>query len=140
MLPAYPTTAATRAWTILAACAVACVAEPDQVAEPDHLLLTGQYGGDGIGLVATAWKTTFEFRCAAGYTGPLLLGMDGVARAEGTWHSDLLSDPLRVEARPTSSMTLGLTVRIGDGPSLSFEARLDTPPDVAAICALAAAS
>jgi len=77
MLPAHHTTAATRAWTILAACVVACVVEPDQVAEPDHLLLTGQYGGDGIGLVATATEARFEFRCADGHTGPLRLGWDG---------------------------------------------------------------
>jgi hypothetical protein len=137
MLPAYCTTAATRAWTILAACAVACVVEPD------HLLLTGLYGGDGIGLVATATEARFEFRCAYGHTGPLRLGWDGIARASGTlqaYGAPWRSRDLDVEARLRESVVLELTIRIGEGSSVSYVALLDTPPDVAAYCLDAGAS
>ena len=143
MLPAHRTTAATRAWAILAACAVACVAEPDQIVEPGDSLLTGEYGGDGIGIVATATQARFEFRCADGHTGPLRLDSGGAARASGTylpvWAGGRPRD-LEVEARLRWPGILDLTVRIGDGPSLSFVALLDAPPDVAARCLLGAAS
>jgi hypothetical protein len=37
-------------------------------------------------------------------------------------------------------VVLELTIRIGEGPSISYVALLDTPPDVAAYCLDAGAS
>jgi len=52
--------------------------------EPQSAVLTGPFGGRGLGLVATRTGARFQLACATGATGPLRLQSGGTYKAGGS--------------------------------------------------------
>jgi hypothetical protein len=91
------------------------------VTEPDGTVLTGQFGGANIGLIATDTAAHFEFLCGGAVTEPLRFDADGTAHASGaTWSVGAgPSVDIIVEARPVH-VTLQVTIRFGAGEPRSY--------------------
>ena len=116
----------------LVALVVAAMALAACATEPDGPVLTGNYGGQLLGLTATDLGAEWDFVCAHGITGPLQIDHLGAGHAHGTLYYSWGGGraPLYVTAMPIGD-TLIVAVSVeGEAPHTDgYRLVRGAPPD-----------